>query len=245
MAFSRKCSKYLPSSAAIINMNPIQHTHKPYKFSRCQVWMTGSSSCDIRLMPTRNMLMIKWRNLGIHYPIYVTRSLKMLNICSIIFKFPPRTMMLKMMDFRKSPSQHPKPSLPSLTHQFLKPNTDNKGGPFPPTFVSPLADFHIRRSWCRCWRWWTFGNHQVKIRNQAFQVRNITTSKPDTDDQGIQFTPTHNRTLEDCCGSRSWSWPVNRSHLAQTTYSQKFSYYFEKVDEEHTSQISTISTIRT
>ena len=41
-------------------------------------------------------------------------------IYSISIKFPPQTMMLKMMDFRKSQSQHPKPRLPSLTHHDFR-----------------------------------------------------------------------------------------------------------------------------
>ena len=95
-------------------------THINFEFSRCQVWMTGSSSCKIWLMLTRNVLVIKWRNLGRQFPLHLTSSLKMSSIYSISIKFPPRTMMLKMMEFCESPSQHPKPSLPSLTHKVFK-----------------------------------------------------------------------------------------------------------------------------
>ena len=38
----------------------------------------------------------------------------------IRFEFPSQTMMLKMKDFQKSPSQNPKPRLPSLTHQVFE-----------------------------------------------------------------------------------------------------------------------------
>ena len=44
----------------------------------------------------------------------------MLTIYSISIKFTPRKMMLKIMNFRKSPGQHPKPSLPSLTHHVFE-----------------------------------------------------------------------------------------------------------------------------
>ena len=49
------------------------------------------------------------------------KSLHLSNICCFRIKFPPQAIMLKMMDFLKSPSQHPKSILPSLTHQVLEP----------------------------------------------------------------------------------------------------------------------------
>ena len=81
---------------------PITAKTKNLELSWFQVWMNGSYSYKLQfiptrlqLIPTRNILMIKWRNFG----RYLTRSLKMSTIYSIIIEFPPRTMMLKMMEF--------------------------------------------------------------------------------------------------------------------------------------------------
>ena len=83
---------------------------------------------------------------------------------------------------------------------------------------------------------WTFGNHQVNIRNQAFQVRPINFQKLNTYyqsqpikflnlntyDQGDQLPPPHAPTLKIFHNRRSWSWTGHQSHLAKTTSSWHF-----------------------
>ena len=64
------------------------------------------------LIETKSMIMMmNWIGLTLN----LTISLHFLTICCIIIKFTHHTNMLKMMNFQKSPSQQPKPSLPSLT----------------------------------------------------------------------------------------------------------------------------------
>ena len=161
-----------------------------FELSRCQVYMTGSYSCKLQLIPKslllipiRKFLMIKWRNLE----RYLTRSLKMSTIYSIRIKFPPRTMMLKMMEFRKSPSQHPKPSLPSLTHPFFK-NQHSWPRCLIYTNSCPYHGRFLRQQVSMVFLKINFDNQPVNLQKQHPQVQNVMPSKLDTDGQGSQLT---------------------------------------------------------
>ena len=166
--------------------------------------MTSSSPCKLLLVPTRlhlmqtrNILMIKWKHLGRQLPLYLTSSLEMSTIYSISIKFPLRKMMLKMMDFKKSPSQHQKPSLTSLTHQVFK----NQHSWFRWPISANSCPNPVRLLWQQVLMMLlkiSLDNHPVKLQKQHFEVWNITPPKPNTDGQGGQFSTTHAPTMESC-----------------------------------------------
>ena len=148
----------------------------------------------LQLNPTSNIMMIKWKHLGRQLLLYLTSSLKMLTIYFIIIKFPPRKMMLRMMDFHKSPIQHPKPSLTSLSRQFFENqhswsrwSIQKQSFPNPVILLLQQVSMMLLKI--------IFDNHPVKLQKQHFKVWNITPPKPNTYGQGGQLSTTHAPTL--------------------------------------------------
>ena len=116
MSLIQKCSKCLYHSANIVNTNISQHTHKNFEFSIHQVWIL---LLEASIDNNREYYDDKMKKLMEILHLYLTSTLKLYTIYSISTEFLPQKMMLKMMDFWKSPSQHSKTSLPSLTHKVF------------------------------------------------------------------------------------------------------------------------------
>ena len=113
MFLSCECLKYLLYSTTIVNTNPSQHTNNALKFYDVKFGRPVPHHASFHWFQ-KGILWWKWIDLGINKP------LKLSKICSIRFEFPPQTMMLKMMNLYKSPSQHPKSSPPSLTYKVFE-----------------------------------------------------------------------------------------------------------------------------